>query len=697
MKAKLLSLNVDKSMSFSRFQARLSSSLKSYTDDNIVTEEYEDIREVFMALQTALDNEELIIAAVDYKNYFRFKNALIQAFGNSAFYDSTVLNKIENNVDINDKMRKGFSMFPQNSTVFVSDDGFYSGFGMENGSQFILFLPIDNNRIDGILRNGVIPFFEKTYGTDKEDVSSKVNPVYKEKVSLAVSRILESESVVAVNGTKNAEVLKSCGDSVKGFNDAFVFTPHVEDKGNVNATEYTAQLAKVSLDLSAANIGACISDIYSAGEVEYICIAVASEETAIVRKLYKSADETVTEFVESAAVELAELVGEKAMGLRSVGIEFTESSGENVITADDKKPAGKKALIILGVIIAVVIALCVAFSILNKNGILESLFNKNVEPSTQAPVQDTITDEPPVVEQVKVKSYKMSDYIVRDFINKQIENKLPNTSEIPAGKPDFITVNGKKMEAREAIARMIMAEIDGDNYEIEAVKAQTVAIYTYLKYCNNSFTVNDIQISDTYPADVKSAVDSVFGQYITYDGQIAITPYHLISANVGYDMSSLAPYLKPYKSTVSPDVSEENYKQVKKISADEMKKLLSEHENDFDEKFSYSPDPAAWITISSHDSAVSPLIGYVDSVIVCRNQIDGFLFRSIVLGEDNLASLCFTLTYDSENSVFEITTYGQGYGIGMSLSGAEFMAANGDTYDKILKTYYKGISIVTEE
>ena len=81
MKTKILSLNVDKSMSFSRFQARLVSSLKSYTGDNLVTEQFEDIRDVFMALQNALENDELIITVVDSKNYIRYKNALIQAFG----------------------------------------------------------------------------------------------------------------------------------------------------------------------------------------------------------------------------------------------------------------------------------------------------------------------------------------------------------------------------------------------------------------------------------------------------------------------------------------------------------------------------------------------------------------------------------------------------------------------------------------
>ena len=135
MKAKLLSLNTDKSMSFSRYQARIDSSLKSYTGDKLDSYQFENIRDIFAALQEALENDELIITAVDVKNYLRFKNALIQAFGNDATYAPAVLNKLEKITELEDKVRKAFSIFPEAASVFVSDDGLYSGFGLENGSQ----------------------------------------------------------------------------------------------------------------------------------------------------------------------------------------------------------------------------------------------------------------------------------------------------------------------------------------------------------------------------------------------------------------------------------------------------------------------------------------------------------------------------------------------------------------------------------
>ena len=702
MKTKLLSLNIDKSMSFSRFQARLDSSLKTYTGDNLKVEQYDNIREMFSALQEALENEELIVAAVDVKNYLKFKNALIQAFGGDAVYEPAVLNKMEKMVEVNDQIRKAFAVFPESATVFASEDGLYSGFGLENGSQCILCLPIDNNRIDAILRNGVIPFLSGSFApVENETVDSRVQSAYNQKVSVAVKRILDSNSVVAVNGTTNAETLKSCGDSVEGFSDAFVFTPHVEDKGNVNATEYAAQLAKVSLDLSAANIGACISEIYTSGDVKYLCIAVANEQSAIVRKLYMAENETESAFVESAAIELIELVSEKAMGIRSVGIEINDAPiSENAITEKDKKAVGKKPLIILAVLMSLVLLACVALGIIyvvqGEDGWLANLFNsksEKEETTVATDDNDFVIDEEPdnsVPEEV-VKKLTISDYIISEYISVTMQNPpIPSSVSTP---PSVITVNGEHYDAKEAIARLITAEIDVTNYEPEAVKAHAVAIYSFLKYRNNGYSIDNIVISDTYSDDILKLVESVFGEFVAIDNNVVITPYHNMSVGRTLNVSGRLPYLTSIKAPVgSPETNSENNKVVTKITVDEMKKKILE----FDKNITLSDNPSEWIVITSHDSAVSSSVGNVVQIKVAGGTYEGPVLRSLILGEEILPSSCCTIQYIEAEGVFEITAYGKGSGIGMSLSGADYMAKNGKDYKTILTKYYVGTTVVKE-
>ncbi|MGN1162024.1 MAG: SpoIID/LytB domain-containing protein, partial [Candidatus Fimenecus sp.] len=516
------------------------------------------MRDLFSALQEALENDELIITAVDNKHYTKLKLALIQALETEVQYNPSILNMLESDEEMDDNLRKDFSAFPEPATVFLSKDGLYSGFGIENGSQYFALLPIDNERINLILRNGLVPFLSKHLGSSEESEFLGENKHFdNEKVTIAVQRLLDTGSVAAVNGTQNAEILKSCGDSVENFDDVFIFTPHVEDKGDVNATEYAAQLAKVSLDLSAANIGASISDIYTAGDSNYICIAVANDESAVVRKLYMSEGETEDAFIESAAVELIELVGEKAMGVQSVGIEITDGIAPE--SEPEKNAKSKKTVAVTCGVLGIIIVLCAVLGVVYKMQGENGAFAQKIKrifgtesttqsaPSTTKPQTTESTTEP---EPVQKPLIKLSEFMANEIVSlEKLKNSEENTSEESSsnteneestsstapetvedkGAPEFITVNGEKIPAKEALARFVMTEM-GEGYNTEAIKAQTVVIYTYLKYRDTNFVIDGVEISETYNNEVIEAVEAVFGEYLSYNGEVALTPYFGIAA-----------------------------------------------------------------------------------------------------------------------------------------------------------------------
>lgn len=686
MRTKVLSLNVDRSMSFSRFQARIESSINNFTDD-CVFQQFEDIREMFVALQSALENDELIITAVDVKNYLKFKNALIQAFGTEVVYNSSVLKRLEN-LSLDDKKKQAFSAFPEPATVFLSDDGMYSGFAMANESQYLVFLPIDNYRIDEILRNGVIPFLNEQMVEKYEDIASTIEkPAYYDKVSYAVNSILEAGTLVAVNGTRNAEVIKSCGDSVIGFDKAFVFTPYVEDKGKINPTEYTAQLARVSLDLSSAKFGACISDIYTSNDAKYICIAVSDGDSALVRKLYMADDETEQDFVESVAVELIELIGEKVSGKRSVGIEISEEQ-ENAITDDDKKIAKKKPLAILAVVIGLVFIACAVIVFFIQNN------KNNVDDETTTIPTDAIsTTEPTTVGSTAYDEnmIKLSDYLVSAIMNMDEATIQNNISEYSKEAPDFITVNGEKIPAKQALARLITAELS-NGYRFEVSKAYTVAAYTCLKVIGNDFVLDNVRISEAANGVVTRAVEAVFGEYLTYNNFLAIPLFHNLTAVNTLDMSAKLPYLKSVKLERHQDVNVRYYQSSKVYSVDEMKAILLKNDN----SVVLSENPAEWIVIKEHDASVSSEVGNVKSVIFNGTEMTGIQFKMTVMGDEKLPSICYQITYNAETSSFIVTTYGQGYGIGMGQIGAKYLETNENDYKAILSNYYEGTTVTKE-
>ena len=687
MRTKVLSLNVDRSMSFTRFQARIESSINNYTDD-CVFQQFEDIREMFVALQSALENDELIITAVDVKNYLKFKNALIQAFGTEVVSNSTVMKRVEN-LSLDDKKKQAFATFPEPATVFVSDDGLYSGFAMVNENQYLILLPIDNYRIDEILRNGVIPFLNEQLMNKYDDiVSTTEKPAYFDKVSFAVNSILECDSLVAVNGTRNAEVLKSCGDEVIGFDRAFVFTPYVEDKGKINPTEYTAQLARVSLDLSSAKFGACISDIYTSNDTKYICIAVSDGDSALVRKLYMSDDETEHEFIESAAVELIELIGEKVSGKRSVGIEINDAS-ENAITDDDKKIAKKKPLAILAIVIGLVFIICAIFAfIFQSQG--NDFFNKEETSTTTTTTEPISTTEPTTVGSTAYDEsmMKLSDYLVSTILSMDEATIQNNISEYSKDVPEFITVNGEKIPTKQALARLITAEIS-NGYRFDVSKAYTVAAYTCLKVIGNDFVLDNVRISQAANGVVTRAVESVYGEYLTYNNFLAVPLFHNLTAVSTLDMSAKLPYLKSVKLERHQDVNVRNYETNKVYSVEEMKAILLKNNS----SVVLSDNPAEWVVVKEHDASVSAEAGNVKTVVFNGTEMTGIEFKMKVMGDDKLPSICFQIVYNAETSSFVVTTYGQGYGIGMGQVGAKYLETNDHDYKEILAKYYEGTTV----
>lgn len=717
MRIRLLALNFDKNMPFARFQARVVSSISMYSEENVTFEIFESMQELFGALQDALENDELIITAVDTKHYNKLKSALMQALETEVQYNPTILNMLESDEEMDDKTRKEFSSFPEPATVFLSKDGLYSGFGIENGEQYLMLVPIDNERINLILRNGVVPFLSKNIEAVEGEEFLSENKFYdNEKVAIAVRRLIDSQSIVAVNGTQNAEILKSCGDSVEDFDSVFVFTPHVEDKGEVNATEYAAQLAKVSLDLSAANIGASISDIYNAGNAKFICIAVANDESAIVRKLYMAEDETEDAFIESAAIELIELIGEKASGVRSVGIEI--SDGPELIPEEEKKPTNKKSMIILAAVLGAIVVICavlgVVYKVQGENGALanalNSIFGNETTTTTTTTTTETTTEP---VEDTQATAMKLSDFMMADLIALEKKKNEPESSTTEtttgateesstdpqivedSGAPAVMKINGFEIEAKEALARLVMTEM-GEGYNVEAVKAQAVVIYTYLKYRDTNFEIDGVLISETYNDEVKSAVDAVFGQYLSVKDEVALTPYFAVAAgktaNSADIFSKEYDYLKPVTVNGNPDSQAETYKIERKFSLGEMKGMLLQYNS----ALVLDEDPALWLRVVAHDAAVSSSIGYVTKVSVGGTEISGLEFKNNVIGSSAMASHCFTVFYNETDSTFTITTYGNGLGVGMSQTGANHLASNGMKYEKILSTYYKGTTLTKE-
>ena len=292
----------------------------------------------------------------------------------------------------------------------------------------------------------------------------------------------------------------------------------------------------------------------------------------------------------------------------------------------------------------------------------------------------------------------------------QVTQKSEKQASDSAG--DYISVMSsstgdiEKIKLREYVIGSVAAEMNA-LYHSEALKAQAAASYTYAKKTreqnekHKDSSLGNADITDSpdthqgyineeqrkekwgdnfeeYEKKIEAAVDEVFGSYLTYNGETALTVYHSISAGKTQSAETLwgseIPYLISVESPgdkLSPD-----YIEKKTFTEEEFKKLAS------DCGASLKGDADEWVgEITEADS------GYTVSVRLGSKEVSASKFRDVF----DLRSLCFDISYSDEK--FTVTCYGYGHGVGMSQYGADYMARQGSSWREILEHYYPGTEI----
>ena len=244
------------------------------------------------------------------------------------------------------------------------------------------------------------------------------------------------------------------------------------------------------------------------------------------------------------------------------------------------------------------------------------------------------------------------------------------------------------------------------SYDIEALKAQAVAAYTNLVRLKQSpdASLNGADISDSpskhqgyytdeqirekygdkyekYYEKIAEAVDAVYGEIITYDGQpivaayCAVAPGRTESAEVIWQ--SEVPYLQSVVS--SGDKLAPDYSSTVVYTTEQLKEALSQNS-----EIVLSENPAEWIgDINLSENKT----GVVKTIVIGSKALKGNEARRLL----KLRSPAFSVTYADGSFTFSVEGYG--HCVGMSQYGADYMAKSGSSYKDILKHYYKGIKI----
>lgn len=197
---------------------------------------------------------------------------------------------------------------------------------------------------------------------------------------------------------------------------------------------------------------------------------------------------------------------------------------------------------------------------------------------------------------------------------------FPGTAIMNTGTAatEQITVNGVTGNVLDLVSQVVYNEV-GPSMNTEAIKAQTVAAYTYIKYHGNNG--KDLRRKANPPANVVSAVQSVLGEAVYYNGAFALTSFYASSGGASASCKDVFYQDMPYLRSVPSEydaASDPHYGSQKVYAASELKRVLEAKLG-----IKLSADPASWIQIVEGDG------GYAASVII-DNQValKGNTFRN---------------------------------------------------------------------
>ena len=243
---------------------------------------------------------------------------------------------------------------------------------------------------------------------------------------------------------------------------------------------------------------------------------------------------------------------------------------------------------------------------------------------------------------------------------------------------DIISGSTQTLNAYDLVCQAIYNEV-GDGWGDEAIKAQAVACYTWVRYNDEHGLIPTVGLRKNPTSKIKNCVNAVEGQIVTYGGKTALTVYSASSAGYSTSAKNIWGQDHPYLQRVISefDNKDPNWGVETKFSKAQVAEILKE-------KAGIDPDDdiTRWFTVKETYSGK-----YIKTITLGgKNEVTKDISGGTLCSLFGLKSTAMDINF--KNGVFTFKTYGWGHGVGMSQWGACYYAEAGFTYDQILTHYY---------
>lgn len=238
-------------------------------------------------------------------------------------------------------------------------------------------------------------------------------------------------------------------------------------------------------------------------------------------------------------------------------------------------------------------------------------------------------------------------------------------------------------DAYTIVCRNVEAEMGAD-YCLEALKAQAITAYSFIKYQKKP---PSLPLADNVSDIVKYAVSCVSGYAVMYDGYYAQTVYGAscsgVTASAKEIWGAYIPYLISLPCQVDAIYNKADYGNSTYYKSAEIARYVKAYTG-----ITLTGDPNTWFEL------IRSPAGYVSYVgIGGKGYVTGENFRMRVM-DYQIKSENLYINYDAATDTFIMTTFGYGHGVGMSQTAAHYLGKYyGWGWQQIVHYFYPGVYI----
>ncbi len=487
MKTELFSICGQDAVADSAAQLKICNAFSEALGETNEFSNFNNPKLMLLAFQNALSTADTVLIAADTKIYLKLKNIFISALSLTAAENlKLAAEATAHGADA--ETVKAHSLMPQKALILKSQDRLYNGFIVKKGDKYLIYIPLDNDRIDSIMKNGLHDFLNKMSNRDSLSAEKAAAPKVESPVTELPPQTHEKPQETAARGAQSSlavlyENMKDKGWRItvadKGSSGFFLsaiektafykenyicFKPcEAEFDSDESAVKNSvASVAKSVRESNDTEMGAAISDIcVSADNKKYIVIALANSKTARVRKIYSNPGEKKSALMIEAIKQMLEIMTDYTSNLGNppVNAEVTSMSNAEsgvIITPEHKKLSIK---MVIGIILVLIVCSVVIALQFDKVSAAVFAMISSTTNTTELTTEETTTESATIPVDVLMDDVAYDDFLDEAFSPENVRGYMEGmTEEADLQTPDIEADNTETIAEETTVEKTTVIE-----------------------------------------------------------------------------------------------------------------------------------------------------------------------------------------------------------------------------------------------